>query len=76
MKSLLLEVFGAIEVSMMQVYILKIQSYDSRFILVVLWETIHIVMTCLSKPEQIGIILMELMSSCIFPLYFLVILKV
>lgn len=40
----------------MKVQIMKTLSYDSSFLVVVLGETIHIVVTCLHKPEQTGVI--------------------
>lgn len=57
----------------MKVQIMKTLSYDNGFL--VLWETIHTVVSCLHKPEQIGEIFWQLVPSCIFPLYFLMILS-
>lgn len=59
----------------MKAQIMKTLSYDSGFLVVVLRETIHSVVTCLHKPEQIGVIFQQSLSSCIFPLYILVILS-
>lgn len=53
----------------MKVRIMKTLSYDSSFFVVVLWENIHVVVSCLHQPEQSGITFWQAVSTHIFLLF-------
>lgn len=68
-KWLILEAFVSLELTTMKVQIMKTLSYDSRFLVVVLWENIHVVVSCLHQTEQIGVSFWQAVSTHFFHVF-------